>query len=502
MDGKVEFTGWESHVHSDSAHAFLVYSRLGFWACPGSLPHAIDREYAAAVLPFPCVPRLPRPPCLSPPPTAFLKAHVLLSCRPVSDARTDHREATTSFLGELGGLGTGGDAVHPRRARNLQSTALAPASLASLRRVHKRTPSASRCFSPRMSSGLSSSPTDRDLERVLSAIKASVSETPANPGMGTSFVAAQATAECTTARTFGKVKAWPVAIRYTAVSLCPPPHTVHIALSYRQASGNIAPRPFINDILRTRRSLINGQYEPLTTGARAPRPRAEAKVCRFLLSRPSLRLPGPCSTFADRLSSPVASIRVSTMLSPSMCRFLRMSRLHPRASAPATPLPHPTTLLPQHLQRAPAHPPLAPASYNTPSKRSKHAQNTHAAYNELVASATPPHPAYIPPTSRPHSPPRSRPRPAPGHHDLATQALATRRARLIYEHPRLLSGDSMPILCLRNIFAYCRHSAQSLLTPCFRRARRQPPGIPRHDRQGGGSYYQPSMSHPLSISLI
>jgi hypothetical protein len=87
-----------------------------------------------------------------------------------------------------------------------------------------RTPSASRYFSPRMSSGLLSSPTDWDLERVLSAIRASVSEASANPGMGTrcvhlhvlllpdnlhfhnGFVAAQATAECTTARTFGKVR--------------------------------------------------------------------------------------------------------------------------------------------------------------------------------------------------------------------------------------------------------------------------------------------------------
>jgi hypothetical protein len=106
------------------------------------------------------------------------------------------------------------------------------------------------------------------------------------------------------------------------------------------------------------------------------------------------------------------------MLSPSTCRFLRVSRLHPRASASATPLPHPTTLVPQHLQRAPAHPPWARASYNTSSKRSTCGQNTHAAYNKLVASAMLP-----------------RPRPAPGHHDLATQALATRRACPIYEHP-------------------------------------------------------------------
>ncbi|KAF8137929.1 hypothetical protein K438DRAFT_732700 [Mycena galopus ATCC 62051] len=40
----------------------------------------------------------PRPPCLSPPPTAFLKAYALLSRPPVSDACTDRHEVTTSFL--------------------------------------------------------------------------------------------------------------------------------------------------------------------------------------------------------------------------------------------------------------------------------------------------------------------------------------------------------------------------------------------------------------------
>ncbi|KAJ7788836.1 hypothetical protein B0H14DRAFT_252899 [Mycena olivaceomarginata] len=77
-------------------------------------PRPAHREYAAAVLAFPRVPRPPRPPCLSLPLTAFLKARALLSRRPVSDARTDHREATMSFLG------TGGDAIHPRRAHNLR----------------------------------------------------------------------------------------------------------------------------------------------------------------------------------------------------------------------------------------------------------------------------------------------------------------------------------------------------------------------------------------------
>jgi hypothetical protein len=46
-------------------------------------------------------------------------------------------------------------------------------------------------------------------------------------------------------------------------------------------------------------------------------PRAEPKVRRFPLSHPSLRLPGPRSSFADRLDNSVASIRLSTMLFPS-----------------------------------------------------------------------------------------------------------------------------------------------------------------------------------------
>ncbi|KAJ7859268.1 hypothetical protein B0H13DRAFT_2672347 [Mycena leptocephala] len=88
--------------------------------------------------------------------------------------------------------------------------------------------------------------------------------------------------------------------------------------------------------------------------------------------------------------------------------------LHPRVDLPAcrvstmrlgssNPLPHPTTLLPQHLQRGPAHSPLSPQA--TMSRSGPHAQNMHAAYNELVASATPT-------TSRPHPPPHSCPPPS------------------------------------------------------------------------------------------
>jgi hypothetical protein len=165
-----------------------------------------------------------------------------------------------------------------------------------------------------------------------------------------------------------------------------------------------------------------------------------------------------------------------------------MSRLHPRAPASATPLPPYNDA----SRRFSCEPPCirfwCPQA-NMSSKRSKCAQNTHAAYNEPVASATPT-------TSHPHLPPCSHPRPEPGHHDLVTQALATRRALRAYgssvitsstpphvthgprTSPRLLNGDSTPIrpfLCVRNAFAYCRHSVQSPLSPCFRCARRQAP---------------------------
>ncbi|KAJ7848605.1 hypothetical protein B0H14DRAFT_3867155 [Mycena olivaceomarginata] len=138
------------------------------------------------------------------------------------------REATTSFPAELGGLGTGGDAIHPRRARNLRSTALAPVSLASLRRVH---------FAYAVSiTGLG-----------LGG--------PSEPRNGN-----KTTAECTRARTFGK------------------------------ASGSTAPRPFINDTLRTRGGLVSGRYEPLTTGTRVPpvlSPRHVASLSPLPPSAPS-----------------------------------------------------------------------------------------------------------------------------------------------------------------------------------------------------------------------
>ncbi|KAJ7789841.1 hypothetical protein B0H14DRAFT_3572384 [Mycena olivaceomarginata] len=243
----------------------------------------------------------------------------------------------------------------------------------------------------------------------------------------------KATAECTTARTFGKHST-------------PPVHQRHRPYPSRLHQWTIrAP-----DDRRTRT------------------PRAEPKPYRL---HPSLH---------------------HVSISPR-----RVSIHAPRLQQPLS--PHPTTLLPQHLQRAPAHSFLAPASYNISSKRSKHAQNTHAAYNELVTSATPTTSAHI---HRPLATRRALRAPGSSAIASSTPPHVTHGPRI---SPRLLNGDSTPIraiLCLRNAFTYCRHSAQSPLSPCFRRARRNPRGIPRPDRQHSGSRYQPSMSHPPSVYLI
>ncbi|KAJ7800260.1 hypothetical protein B0H14DRAFT_1695139 [Mycena olivaceomarginata] len=244
-----------------------------------------------------------------------------------------------------------------------------------------RTPSASRYFSARMSSGLLSSPTDWDLER------ASVLVAPANPGMGTRSIRLH-------------VLLLPANLHF---------HTVFVAAQTR------------------------GMHE----SAHVP-PRAEPKARRLPLPRPSsgsLALDLPSLT----VYSPVTSIRLSAMLSPSTCRLPRTY---------AQPLsPQSTTLLPQHLQRAPAHSPLEPANYNTFPKRSTRGQNTHVAYDELVVSATPT-------TSRPHPPPRSRPRPALGWHHLATPALATRRR--LRKHRIARMGIESPLRSRGEVRGSCR----------------------------------------------
>jgi hypothetical protein len=132
---------------------------------------------------------------------------------------------------------------------------------------------------------------------------------------------------------------------YTAASLRPPSQTLYVALPYRQASGSAAPRPFINDTVCTRRGLIDGRYEPLTTGARVP-PRAEPKVRRFLLSRPSLRLPA-----LDLPSLTVSTVTSAPSVSPPYYLHTRVDfpvSIHaPRLQQPLS--PHTTTLLPQHF---------------------------------------------------------------------------------------------------------------------------------------------------------
>jgi hypothetical protein len=152
-------------------------------------------------------------------------------------------------------------------------------------------------------------------------------------------------------------------------------------------------------------------------------------------------------------------------------------------------------------------------------KWSKRAQNMHAAYSELVASTTPTTSRLHPPRVLVHAPsraitilrPKSSPRagPAPFLRASGSSAIASSTPPHVTHDPstspRLLNGDSTAIraiLCLRNAPTYCRHSAQSHLSPCFPHARRNPRGIPCPHRQHSESHYQPSMSHPPSISLI
>ncbi|KAJ7699713.1 hypothetical protein B0H14DRAFT_3904527 [Mycena olivaceomarginata] len=144
----------------------------------------------------------PRPPCPSLPPTAFLKAYV--SRRPVQDARTDRRKATTSFLGELGALGTGGDAIHPCRARNLRLYAararLLGVALTGPLRVR---PQYHGTFPRGCPHGCRLRQGMRHLGLGLGG--------PSESGNGN-----KAATECTTARTFVKANASPVAIRCSA----------------------------------------------------------------------------------------------------------------------------------------------------------------------------------------------------------------------------------------------------------------------------------------------
>ncbi|KAJ7362983.1 hypothetical protein DFH08DRAFT_951197 [Mycena albidolilacea] len=86
-----------------------------------------------------------------------------------------------------GWLGPDGDVIHPHRALNLRSTVLAPASLASFRRVH---------FAYAVSTAVLFR---EDVLRAGLGLGG-----PSETGNGNTCVAAQAIAECMRARTFGK----------------------------------------------------------------------------------------------------------------------------------------------------------------------------------------------------------------------------------------------------------------------------------------------------------
>ncbi|KAJ7774415.1 hypothetical protein B0H14DRAFT_335305 [Mycena olivaceomarginata] len=221
-------------------------------------------------------------------------------------------------------------------------------SILCVRRQHHGT------FPRRYPQRRSSSPTDWDLERVLSAIRASVLEAPANPGMGTrfmhlyvfnlhfhnGFVAAQATAECTPARTFGKSG-----------------QGFHRRHSMPCSMGNdctrwlVSAHPSIPSTLRCHIVRDRVAQHPARSST-TPSVSVEASSMDDTSpdDRRTRRVPSVLSP------SSVASIRLSTMLSPSTCRFLRMSRLHLRASAPATPLP------PSH-DASPAAPSASPQAF-------------------------------------------------------------------------------------------------------------------------------------------
>ncbi|KAF8142456.1 hypothetical protein K438DRAFT_1784778 [Mycena galopus ATCC 62051] len=153
-------------------------------------------------------------------------------------------------------------------------------------------------FSARIFSGLSSSRTDWDLGRVLNAIRASVSEARRiwewEQGVYTcmssfyqiTYTFAMGSLLLSHRGMHESAHIWEVRPRLppspfdallnaqrlnTAISLGPPPHTLYIALPYRRVSVSAAPRPPINNTLRPRRGLVNGRYEPLTTGARVLR---------------------------------------------------------------------------------------------------------------------------------------------------------------------------------------------------------------------------------------
>ncbi|KAJ7879181.1 hypothetical protein B0H13DRAFT_2051470 [Mycena leptocephala] len=199
-----------------------------------------------------------------------------------------------------------------------------------------------------MSSGLSSSPTNWDLERVLSTIRAYRG---LRERMGTR----------------------------------PPRNARQRARLEGKKSGQGPPSPFDALSMRndcTRRLVSAHPPIPSTLRCHIARHRVAQHPAR---SSTTPSVPVAASSMDD--TSPRRPVHASLRAEPKFRRLhpslhhvisifsaCRVSTHAPRLQQPLS--PHPTTLLPQHFQRAPGHSPLVPASYNTSSKRSTRAQNT------------------------------------------------------------------------------------------------------------------------------
>ncbi|KAF8200477.1 hypothetical protein K438DRAFT_1822024 [Mycena galopus ATCC 62051] len=166
------------------------------------------------------------------------------------------------------------------------------------------------------------------------------------------------------------------------------------------------------------------------------------------------------------------------MLSPSTCRFPRMSRLYSRASAPATPLP-------PSNEASPAAPSANPRAFafgvrkpqylfemvQTRTKYARHDAHHFPPTSTAALSSTPraePSRSCNPSPRHAQGPPTSTSIRFLGHCFLHTPARNTRPAHISVSSRRRLNTHP------RNVFTYCRHFAQSCLSPCFRPARQQP----------------------------
>ncbi|KAJ7796660.1 hypothetical protein B0H14DRAFT_71086 [Mycena olivaceomarginata] len=250
---------------------------------------------------------------------------------------------------------------------------------------------------------------------------------------------------------------------YTVVSLRPPLHALYIALPYRQGPCSTAPPPVHQRHPPYPSRPHQWTIRALTTHASRPL-RAEPKLRRL---HPSLHH--------------VISIHVP---------------ISPHLASPPTRFGSSNPSPPSH-DASPAAPPASPQAFAFGAHELQYvfeAVQTHAKYARCVQLAGRVRNAHhVMPTSiLVHTPSRAitilRPKPSP--HAGPVPFLRASGSSVIASStpphvthdprtsPRLPNGDSTPfraILRLRNVFPCCRHSAQSPLSPCFRRLRRQPP---------------------------